>query len=353
MVGKPMTTLAQSGLHAAAMLANPCGVHPISVGIVRIDGGTQSRAELNDDIVAEYAEKMKAGESFPAIVVFFDGSSHWLADGFHRLWAARRAELSTLLADVREGTKRDALIYSVGANSVHGLRRTSADKRHAVTLLLRDEQCAAKPSREVARLAGVSHQFVINVKAAMCQPLTDSRPAAKQVTRNGTTYVQQPKIITDKNGVARRFVLGAGRRHAEDQAKDIRSLVAEGHAREQIAEKLGVSKAHVSVIIKKFGIEVPGIRSNRIQQRRVIEETCNGLSGYAQGINTIRGEINGITAAEASQYVEELESSIQVFKRLVKTLRSFASSAHRGDSDALAGEVRTDGDDENQPTRAA
>ena len=40
-----------------------------------------------------------------------------------------RAEIA---ADVRQGTRRDALLFAAGANSSHGLSRTTADKRRAI-----------------------------------------------------------------------------------------------------------------------------------------------------------------------------------------------------------------------------
>ena len=49
-----------------------------------IDAGTQQRATINNDVVAEYAEAMKCGSKFPAITVFFNGSSNYLVDGYHR-----------------------------------------------------------------------------------------------------------------------------------------------------------------------------------------------------------------------------------------------------------------------------
>jgi hypothetical protein len=43
-------------------------------------------------------------------------------------------------AEVRTGSRRDAVRYSVGANSVHGLRRTNEDKRREVQTLLADAE---------------------------------------------------------------------------------------------------------------------------------------------------------------------------------------------------------------------
>ncbi len=56
----------------------------INIKSIRVDGGTQSRVEINNDIVSEYAALIKDGAEFPPVVVFNDGADNWLADGFHR-----------------------------------------------------------------------------------------------------------------------------------------------------------------------------------------------------------------------------------------------------------------------------
>ena len=56
---------------------------------IRIDGGTQSRQEINTDWVGSIYEKMLTGTVFKPVVVFFDGKEYWLADGFHRYHALR------------------------------------------------------------------------------------------------------------------------------------------------------------------------------------------------------------------------------------------------------------------------
>lgn len=112
----------------------------INIKTIRIDGGTQSRVELNQETVAEYAQAFTDGAEFPPVVVFFDGASYWLADGFHRYFGARDAGESAIDAEIRTGTQRDAVLYSWGANDKHGLPRSNADKRNIVTAILRDEQ---------------------------------------------------------------------------------------------------------------------------------------------------------------------------------------------------------------------
>src|SRR5574337_996665 len=98
-------------------------VSPIDISRIRIDGGTQSRANLNESVVAEYAEAMTEGAKLPAVTVFFDGSEYWLADGFHRYHGHKRIGALKIDAEVLNGTRRDAVLHSVGANAAHGLRR--------------------------------------------------------------------------------------------------------------------------------------------------------------------------------------------------------------------------------------
>jgi hypothetical protein len=56
------------------------------------------------------------------------------------------------------------VLYSVGANAHHGLRRTNADKRRAVEMLLRDEEWRGWSDREIARRCAVTHPFVGKIR---------------------------------------------------------------------------------------------------------------------------------------------------------------------------------------------
>ncbi len=127
---------------------------------IRTDGGTQSRAQLNEEAIADYAEAMSEGASFPPVLVVYDGQDYWLADGFHRIHAARKAELTQLAVEVRQGSQREAVLHSVRANANHGLRRTNADKQRAVETLLRDEEWGQWSDNAIAKACGVSQPFV-------------------------------------------------------------------------------------------------------------------------------------------------------------------------------------------------
>jgi hypothetical protein len=134
---------------------------------IRTDGGTQPRAGLDEATVADYAESVKRGETFPPVVIYFDDTNYWLADGFHRLEAHRVAKKRSIKAEIRLGTIRDAVLHSVGANATHGLRRSNEDKRRAIEMLLSDSEWASWSDREIAKRCKVSHPFVAKIREEM------------------------------------------------------------------------------------------------------------------------------------------------------------------------------------------
>ena len=137
------------------------------------DAGTHVRAATNDEVIEDYAERLAEGVEFPPVVVFRHGSDHYLADGFHRVSASRRAGRTEIEAEVHHGTRDDALWFALGANRAHGQRLTRKDKTHAVRLALQ-----AWPQLSYARIAahvGCTRQHVGYVRAqgASTCPLTD------------------------------------------------------------------------------------------------------------------------------------------------------------------------------------
>ena len=80
----------------------------IDINKIRIDGGTQSRKQVYEDTVTSYTELMIEGVVFKGVDVFDDGKDIWLANGFHRYHAHKRAGYKTIECNVITGTKRDA-----------------------------------------------------------------------------------------------------------------------------------------------------------------------------------------------------------------------------------------------------
>lgn len=137
----------------------------IPIDSIRLDGDTQSRDGVKQDIVNEYADDMREGAVFPPVIVYDDGESKWLSEGFHRLYATRQVREQEIEAEVRQGTKRDAQLNSMRSNATHGARRTNADKRRAVEMAFRwliDEGRSLKSitSVEIADMARVSKSSV-------------------------------------------------------------------------------------------------------------------------------------------------------------------------------------------------
>jgi hypothetical protein len=137
---------------------------------IRLDGGTQQREAIDENHVAELSEAVKAGRSLPPGRVYFDGSDYWLARGFHRWHAHKRAGKAAMECEVVTGSKREAVLDACGDNSDHGLKRTNADKRKAVLTLLRDEEWGGRSDRWIADAAKVSGPFVANLRAATSLP---------------------------------------------------------------------------------------------------------------------------------------------------------------------------------------
>lgn len=165
----------------------------LSLDKIRIDGGTQSRAKIDQDVVVEYATAMQEGAKFPPVTVFHDGAEYFLADGFHRYFAAKKAGSPGIKCDVKEGTLRDAILYSFGANHDHGLRRTTADKRKAVIAMLSDIEWQDWSDREIARQCQVSHPFVAAIRKELGADKTETK-----FIKDGKVTTRQEKPKQDE-----------------------------------------------------------------------------------------------------------------------------------------------------------
>ena len=149
------------------------------------------RTKLNEAAISEYARVTREGGTLPPIILFRDESQEYhLADGRHRLEAARQNGFLTIEAEIRPGTRRAALLFAVGANQKHGVRRSNADKRKAVQLLLDDPQWRQWSTNEIARTCKVSWDLVESLRQQQSPP---GEPASeeRQVRRGDQVYVQK------------------------------------------------------------------------------------------------------------------------------------------------------------------
>lgn len=108
----------------------------LNIGALVLDQKLQSRTEINEQTIEDYADAIKMGDEFPPVLAYFDGVHYYLTDGYHRYHAHKKAEKVSILCAVVNGTFRDAVLHATGVNAKHGMRRTHADKRKAVMTLL-------------------------------------------------------------------------------------------------------------------------------------------------------------------------------------------------------------------------
>jgi hypothetical protein len=131
------------------------------------------------------------------VVVFSDddSASYWLADGFHRFEAAQKAGRAFIKAEIREGGKREAILFAVGANASHGLRRRNIDKRNSVLKLLKDEEWSQWSDREIAKQCKVDHKTVARIRRELSGEIPQIQNPIRKVTRGGKTYDQNTRNI--------------------------------------------------------------------------------------------------------------------------------------------------------------
>jgi hypothetical protein len=170
-------------------------VEKLAIDKIRMDGGTQPRAKLSDAVVDDYAQAMLDGVEFPPVDVYYDGTDYWLADGFHRIRAAQKADLAELGAEIHQGTVADAQWHSFAANKAHGLPRSNEDKEKTIRAALRHPKAVGLSNSEVARHLGVSDKTVGKYRCEMESSSEIPKMDQRTVTRGDSTYQQNTANI--------------------------------------------------------------------------------------------------------------------------------------------------------------
>jgi DNA-binding transcriptional regulator YhcF (GntR family) len=185
----------------------------VNLDKIVINGGTQSRDKIDESVVADYADAMLAGAEFPPLEVFHDGVSYWLADGFHRYFAAKRAKSPGFKCNLHEGTLRDAILFSFGANKSHGLQRSAATKRKIVTAMLSDLEWQDWSDRDIAVKCGFSHTFVSAVRKELGK------------AKSTTTFNRMGKVVTRKDPEKKQIDPVPEFSEAEVEREEIKAVV--------------------------------------------------------------------------------------------------------------------------------
>lgn len=195
------------------------------------------RGKIDDDVVERYTTAMRAGlwdfaRSLEPITAFFDGEGYWLADGYHRVIAAKRVPWSEVEVEVHQGTARDALWHAFSANAQHGHARSRDDVGRILRAIFADEEWAAIPLREIARHTRIAYATVHDhFKRLSDRADQIAKPATRTVTRGGKSFEM------DTTGIGKTPPPAKGK--ARDDA-----LMAEAVATGDVIVDMGSSKRY-------------------------------------------------------------------------------------------------------------
>lgn len=168
----------------------------IDISSLLIDPELQFRGKLNKSMVDQFAERMETEddlEKFVPIDVYFDGKKYRLADGHHRIEAAKKRGHSRIWAIVHQGTLKDALLAAIATNSQHGLPLSRAERRRATESLIR---CFPDYSiRRIADLVKLSPQTIMRIKNQLFQ-MEQLKPTKKTVGKDGKARPAKQKQKT-------------------------------------------------------------------------------------------------------------------------------------------------------------
>src|SRR4051794_19970109 len=117
---------------------------------LKVDGDTQPRCVMDLQLAHEYAADLRRGAEFPPVTVFFDETTFWLADGHARPRAHQLAGRSHIACLVHDGGWAAARLHAAGTNAAHGQRRSVADKRRAVWMVLQHDEASKWTTAAVA-----------------------------------------------------------------------------------------------------------------------------------------------------------------------------------------------------------
>lgn len=248
----------------------------LPLSALQVDFAIQQRAGMNPALIEEYASNITNWIDEAPIEVFADADQvRWVADGFHRVEAARRAGLDAISARQRPGTRRDALLFAVSANQRHGLRRTQADKRRAVETLLLDPEWCQWSDRMIAEKAGVDHKTVAAIRRESVRwgnsppgstppavgdpaPSAGNDPATKRRGRDGKAYSVRPPMSDAERAAWDEGLKEGGQMiadFAERQAEreHVKAELAQQPAHQDAAALYGETLAHLAAADKALG----------------------------------------------------------------------------------------------------
>jgi ElaB/YqjD/DUF883 family membrane-anchored ribosome-binding protein len=253
---------------------------------IKVDGDLQVRDKINEDAVREYAEVIRSGGKMPPVTVFFDGKSYHLADGWHRYFGHKQAAFPEIEAEIHDGTRRDAILFALSANDKHGLRRTNADKRRSVLVILEDFEWSEWNNTKIAEVCGVSATFVDKIRKEMNTP----EPVIRKVIRGGVEY----EMNTSKMGRMVEYTpippMDEKEQKIEEMATEFQAIAEENEA---LKAKLAVKSMDASEEDKQSAQElIDELRATIKSQEAQIKGLTASRDAYQQKNAELLKQVN-------------------------------------------------------------
>ena len=225
----------------------------MKIKIADLDLTLQTRAGTDADTIRTYAEAMDDGAQFPDVTVFTDGETYWLADGFHRVLAAKSNGKTAISADVRKGTEDDAVVFGGTANNKQGKRPTMADVQHFLSMVWERREAifgGTPTGGNLAERCGVSRatgeRFVQRKLEEM--PKAPVRPTASKIQSKMPT---RPTHLVGANG--RAYPVRPAPKVAETTSAPVRPTAS------KIQSKMPTrpTRQHPVMPVDRYGTEIP------------------------------------------------------------------------------------------------
>ncbi|WP_375553374.1 ParB N-terminal domain-containing protein [Roseovarius mucosus] len=288
----------------------------IEIAKIRTDGGTQSRAAINLETVAEYAEAMRQPETvFPPVILYYDGREYWLADGFHRVEAWREVGRIEVPAEIRQGDRRQAILHSCAANAAHGLRRTNADKRRAVWTLVADAEWGAWSDRQIAKQCGVSHTFVANLRREISgEDLGESGNGCHSEAREVSAQARSQPVVASEIPTGSKPDQETHRPQAAETATENPKISDEAH-QPAAADQDAAPDPHAKLRREFRALTPEGQEDDWIGLREEVADLRNRVKTQTSMIADLKRELKELTGDDKTEVIRRLQASVKNAER--------------------------------------
>ena len=190
---------------------------------IRIDGNTQPREKINETVVEEYVGLLAEKVIMPPVIVYFDSKEYWLVDGFHRYFAHKRLGLKEMSVDLREGTLRDAQLFSKTANKGRGMNMSAKDNEYIVKKKANVQQ----PTKKKAIRKGKEYAVDTKNLGATAKPneVEQLQQKIKELTTTVNEVVEENTQIKDQIAIGSWDASEIEKVDVEDTIKDLREQI--------------------------------------------------------------------------------------------------------------------------------